>query len=405
MCVLIFKPANADISENILRGCFERNDDGVGIAVSNGESLTLWRSLNDIDELCARVAAAKAHPAVIHFRYATHGTVSPENVHPFWLNEDRRAVMAHNGIIAIPHHAGQSDTRSFVDNVISYLRPGWWRNPITVAQIEKLIGGSRLVIMEDSGEPHFFNKSSGETTADGVWFSNSQYRQFCDPAAKNASAANIMAETGQFVAVQQRSPYASTGYTGGHQDLWHQNKQTAVVQQRWQSPGAGEQASSRDPFSSTAKAAPVTPVVAAKTPPALPAAATALTADEVSDWTKDFGKQALDSMAFGYIAMLDGVYGEETYFCTSHAPPTLTADVENHAPITAIDLLDEDLAKAACQQCKVRIVDAARQEMADLYDDYMAADSAATVPDPADASPVEPITLEDIIAHQTSATA
>jgi hypothetical protein len=383
MCVLIYKPAGASISENILRGCFERNDDGLGIGYSDGSTLSIWRTLKNIDEACKRVEMLYDYPAMIHFRYATHGGVSMDNVHPFWINDNRRALVGHNGVIHITHAPGESDTRSFVSNVLGNMKDGWWNNQIAKTQIEKLLGGSRLAIMEEDGKCTFLNKYQGETTADGVWFSNSQFKNFLAPSARSLPAHNIIAATGLEAPRQVHS--------NNSQYSWH-----------------GE----RDPFQSKSVVAPKPPTMTGQTPtsamtvsPALPpmtpatpsmttpsttpkapslvssvggmVSATAsdssplttlsgpLHDSEVKAWTDALGIDWINDYAVGYVSMPNGVYGREEYHCEKHVPADIRTAIDpTVSAINAIDLLDAHFVEAKCHECYERLCTRARFEYA-----------------------------------------
>jgi glutamine amidotransferase len=377
MCVLIYKPAGTSVSESILRGCFDRNDDGLGIGHSDGSTLHIWRTLTNIDEACKRAALLNDYPAMIHFRYATHGTVSMENVHPFWINDTRRALVGHNGIIQIGTQAGESDTRSFVSNVLANMRDGWWNNHIARTQIEKLLGGSRLAIMEEDGKCTFLNKAQGETTADGVWFSNGQFKQFVDPSLKHGPAADIVAATGLAAPRQSGFHYAGTQYALPHRDPFQ--SRSAVVP----TPPTGTMTTSALPNTT-----PMIPTQTKQTQTlhSVPSRAGGMVSpsqsnrptpttfkgplhdSEVQAWTESLGVDWINDYAIGFVSMPNGVYGREEYHCEQHVPADVRGSLEpTVSAINAIDLIDAHFTGAKCCQCHVLLTAAARQE----YHDFM----------------------------------
>jgi glutamine amidotransferase len=403
MCVAIYIPAGATVAENILRGVFRRNDDGVGVAWSDGSKLDIWRTMNDINGVVSLVASLRDYPVLVHFRYATHGTVTMDNVHPFWLDERRRAVVAHNGVIQIGIANNESDTRSFVRNVLGQMKDGWWNNPTTVSQIEKLTNGSRVVIMEDDGRPHFLNKLAGETSADNVWFSNSQWKEFVDPTAKSLHASMILAETGERKAYTHGTGSAYAASHGSSQsDFWHRGDRdpfqsasatkslpaTSEPKKTTSTSAGGTTAtpvttpSSSSSASSKTTNGSSTPSSASSTSTtgsthSAKATVTAIgrtttgpvTQSEVAEWIKAFGQTLVAEYGVGYAAMPDGAYGHTVCYCNDCVPSFVEdGRAAFTAMVTAICLLDGSLSEMACVTCQTPMADAARAMYADAFE-------------------------------------
>jgi len=161
MCLLITKPANASIANDVLARAFQQNPDGLGVAYHDGTRRrvvkTLPQSVEDALAFCAQHARAD-YPAMIHFRWATHGSVNLANQHPFAVpNTD--LVLAHNGVM--PHDLMRSAERA----------------------IGELIGsGNKLAAMDMHGEFAWVNRSSGVEQDNGVWYSNSYALEDRKPA-------------------------------------------------------------------------------------------------------------------------------------------------------------------------------------------------------------------------------
>lgn len=117
MCIVIVKPKKSPIpSKEVLKNCFSHNRDGIGYMYNDGKNVFIrkgffslktfmkdFKKINEREDLTTK-------EVVIHFRYATHGTISAANTHPFPITnkigdlrrqfiECDRAI-AHNGIIS-----------------------------------------------------------------------------------------------------------------------------------------------------------------------------------------------------------------------------------------------------------------------------------------------------------------
>ncbi len=110
MCVIIVKKAGVKLpSREVLRAAFQANPDGCGFATSGGY---VWRGLRFGDFLKKFKEHAKEDENVmIHFRWATHGSVKQANCHPFTAEEgDNKVVFMHNGVLNIPSVNDMTDS-------------------------------------------------------------------------------------------------------------------------------------------------------------------------------------------------------------------------------------------------------------------------------------------------------
>lgn len=164
MCVIVFKPAGADIPPlKTLAECWAKNPDGAGIAVSGRTTVQVrkgfmkFKQLEDFyysEKLAERVRAAM----VFHFRIGTHGLKDAGNTHPFpvsnrvnvlrSLSGNYPCAVAHNGIFTNKAKTEKlpkvSDTGQFLADCC--VRRGgnvekfWNDNP-------DVVGWSKLVIL------------------------------------------------------------------------------------------------------------------------------------------------------------------------------------------------------------------------------------------------------------------
>lgn len=112
MCVIIAVPAGQPLPPlSELRAAFATNPHGAGFVTksSHYKSLhfgTFYRHLSerDINEAC-----------IIHFRYATHGSKSVKNCHPFYKGG---VWFAHNGVLPYPSINDRTDSWLYFNNVV-----------------------------------------------------------------------------------------------------------------------------------------------------------------------------------------------------------------------------------------------------------------------------------------------
>jgi hypothetical protein len=184
MCIAIYSPADkAIVTRDTLEHCARENPHGMGLAYpAVGDTMYRWRTVDmtAMDTLWSLYEAAHAAgaPTIIHFRFQTHGEITDENAHPFYVpNANHQQVFCHNGIIDVPSTDKLSDTRSFANHVLAHLRPGWLDNKHVRRMVERFIGGSKLLFLDAQGRVDILNESHG-TWHEGVWYSNSGFRPF-----------------------------------------------------------------------------------------------------------------------------------------------------------------------------------------------------------------------------------
>ena len=105
MCQMFFKPAGLVISDNLFDSVWQANPDGFG--AYNFADKSVFKTL---DYVAAKkyIADNAQNDLFCHFRYATGGQISLENIHPF---DTGRYIVFHNGILTgIKPTAVKSDT-------------------------------------------------------------------------------------------------------------------------------------------------------------------------------------------------------------------------------------------------------------------------------------------------------
>lgn len=139
----------------------DTNPDGGGVGWWDGERLRVFKNVDPLKVvgfIFSHWDSLKRAPRLIHFRFATHGAVEPQNRHPFHTG---RGYVAHNGI-ARDHEDGPyaCDSRNMVD---AWVSSGYddtvFKDQGLVALISSGLRASRLNTRVAYGFPTCFGAS------------------------------------------------------------------------------------------------------------------------------------------------------------------------------------------------------------------------------------------------------
>ena len=176
MCLLIVKPAGATVPTEYLEEAADANPHGCGIAYATGRRVKVKKGAHwGADDLARHLDRIGADtPALIHFRWKTHGPQDRDNTHPFHL--PGRWAAAHNGIITIPTRTDESDTRAFLRlRVHPLLSAGADLSAAPIVQrIGAMVPGNKLAFLHGDGRWGIANEPAGDWEG-GVWYSNDSY--------------------------------------------------------------------------------------------------------------------------------------------------------------------------------------------------------------------------------------
>lgn len=177
MCLIAFAKDKLLIpNTNLTRG-FSRNNDAWGIMYPDGERVRMTKATNNLEDFFAAWREVPdLTPVASHFRYATHGTKTVDNAHPFDVLGDGRIGMMHNGVISsMGTDKDLSDTAIFVRD---WIKPQLEHSPELLevdawrGMVADFIGrGSKLLFMTGDGRTFIINDKAG-TWEDTVWYSN-----------------------------------------------------------------------------------------------------------------------------------------------------------------------------------------------------------------------------------------
>lgn len=184
MCVAMYCNVGHTLSDEQIETSWNNNPDGAGFAyVGSDGKLQTFRTMRlDVFRRAYRVATDRHSAAsdfVVHFRFATHGTTTIENVHPFHM--DGETLVVHNGILPTPTLGdGRSDTATFVQDYLPKLGATWFDVPEMWELVSEYCSGSKLIVLTTNRDAkhgaYIVNESSGHWSDDkGIWFSNGTY--------------------------------------------------------------------------------------------------------------------------------------------------------------------------------------------------------------------------------------
>jgi hypothetical protein len=206
MCLLVVASPNSTPRKKDLECASCNNPHGFGFAVITPNGIVTGRGMSSKKIIKQFLEVRKQYPdsyAMFHARYATHGVKNEDNCHPFRVPNTHDTYLAHNGILDINISAGdrRSDTRIFAEDTLPAMGGVTALDDDHVwAMVSKWSLGSKIVIFTldpDAKETcYIVNESSGFWDNEGMWWSNSTYKQATwssylgTPSKASASALN-----------------------------------------------------------------------------------------------------------------------------------------------------------------------------------------------------------------------
>lgn len=184
MCMLCVVPPNVIPSREKLENSALNNPHGFGFAIviPSEKRIHAERTMNADTSINRFIEMRSKYPegyAMWHARFATHGTTTVDNCHPFKVGKDERTYLAHNGILPIIEPTGdtRSDTRIFAEDLLPSIGGVVsLDNPQVQNLIEDFTTGSKVCVLTVHPDAQFqcylFHEEKGWKDDSGVWWSN-----------------------------------------------------------------------------------------------------------------------------------------------------------------------------------------------------------------------------------------
>lgn len=180
MCLIIHAPTGT-IPKNHLKTALTNNPDGWGYMFLGDRGMVIRRGLwaaSFWKHWKKDKKRAQGRDVLFHARFATHGTKSIANTHPFRVG-GRKLWMMHNGVLDAhgDDEKDLSDTRHFMKTVLSPLPGNWLDNGAIRQLLAEYCVGSKLAFMDNRGQVTIINEGAG-VVDNGRWYSNAGYKPY-----------------------------------------------------------------------------------------------------------------------------------------------------------------------------------------------------------------------------------
>lgn len=169
MCIIICKPEGVKMPPMaIIARCAALNPHGFGFATKD----RIYKTLSFEDFKREIKTIRKDETAILHFRYATHGSIKASNCHPF--RDDKTGVsFAHNGILNITPIGDMTDSETaFRTRIVPTIEEYGFDSDEFIKANHDIIGGSRFAYIDKDGDYRLYGAF---THYKGCWYSNRNF--------------------------------------------------------------------------------------------------------------------------------------------------------------------------------------------------------------------------------------
>lgn len=169
MCIIICKPEGVKMPPMaIIARCAALNPHGFGFATKD----RIYKTLSFEDFKREIKTIRKDETAILHFRYATHGSIKASNCHPF--RDDKTGVsFAHNGVLNITPIGDMTDSETaFRTRIVPTIEEYGFDSDEFIKANHDIIGGSRFAYIDKDGDYRLYGAF---THYKGCWYSNRNF--------------------------------------------------------------------------------------------------------------------------------------------------------------------------------------------------------------------------------------
>jgi predicted glutamine amidotransferase len=183
MCQIMYMPKGSYINKRHVYTSQKNNPHGIGMMWVEGGRVKVYRGKKSYTEIIDELRKHSRHDLILHMRYATRGSHSNINCHPFKIldyNQDGIDLyMMHNWTLPIglgktlhsdSYHLAQELRRYILKHGIESLY-----NPRNADLLGRVIGvNNRVIFLDSNNKVTYINKESGLTLGKSVkrWYAN-----------------------------------------------------------------------------------------------------------------------------------------------------------------------------------------------------------------------------------------
>jgi hypothetical protein len=157
MCLIIHKPAGAEVPFDLLENAADDNPDGIGLMYTDAAGVPCAYKIlpgqwaDPVAHVSKVLSGYKDTEVGIHFRWRTHGAIDEVNTHPY--DVPGMGLLMHNGVLPVPAAAPShlSDTYHFIQRELAGApalddEPFWQ----TVGEVIRPTG-SKFLVLDNAG--------------------------------------------------------------------------------------------------------------------------------------------------------------------------------------------------------------------------------------------------------------